>query len=269
MNVECKPWLHPSAPSGVEKLDYRSEVDGRNDWALAWPPLRGRTWVVHLHGHGSSGDQVFTRADIRDEWLAHYRMLGLGVMAPNLRENAWMCPEAVMDLHLLVGWIRRQYDVREFLFLSGSMGGTGNLIYAIRHPEDVHAVAALCPVTDIAAYHDWCGAHPDGVRDEIRLAIEAAYGGTPDQEPERYSAHNVTRHAAKLAMPVLLSHAVGDEVIPVQQSRALHACMAAAWNLHYVEIPGGDHDTPLHQSGMLDWVDRHVNRQSGARGTPQ
>jgi pimeloyl-ACP methyl ester carboxylesterase len=214
--------------------------------------------VVHLHGHGSSGDQIFTRQDIRDMWLAHYRSHGLGVLSPNLRGNAWMCPKAVEDLHLLLDWVRREYAVERFFFLSGSMGGTGNLIYAVRYPGDVAAVAALCPVTDIAAYHAWCGVHAGGVRDEIRLAIESAYGGRPDEVPDRYSAHSAVRHAQRLTMPLFFSHATGDETIPVEQSRGLHRCLSAARNATYVEIEGGNHDTPLHKSGVLEWLDRQL-----------
>ena len=258
-------WEHQGAPVGVDRLAYQSAVDGRRDWALAWrPPGAGATWVVHLHGHGSTGDQIFTRPDIRDQWLARYRALGLGVLSPNLRGNAWMCPEAVADLHALLVWVRREYGVRQFYLLSGSMGGTGNLIYAVRHPADVAAVAALCPVTDLVSYHAWCAAHAGGVRDEIRLAIEAAYGGRPDQVPERYAAHVVTAHAARLTMPVFVAHATGDDVIPVQQSRTLRDRLPNARNLTYVELAGGDHDTPLHQAGMLAWLERCVDRQQAS-----
>lgn len=52
MTVTSQPWLHPDAPSAVEKLTYTSPVDGREDWVLARRPAAGRAWVVHLHGSG-------------------------------------------------------------------------------------------------------------------------------------------------------------------------------------------------------------------------
>lgn len=258
MKHTVEEWLHRDGPSGVEKIVYDSAQDGVEDWALARRPRAGQAWVVHLHGHGSTGDQVYTRADIRDLWLSHYLRLGLGVLSPNLRGNAWMCPEAVADLHLLLDLVRRQYGGRTFYFVSGSMGGTGNLIYATAYPEDVSLVIALCPVTDIVSYHEWCCVHPGGVRDEIRSAIVSAYGGGPDQVPERYGGHIVTRHADRLTMPLLLSHATGDDIIPVEQSRRLQQCLASAPHMRYVEIEGGNHDSPLHGSGMLKWLDEHV-----------
>ena len=169
-----------------------------------------------------------------------------------------MCPEAARDLHRLMGWTREAYGARRFYFASGSMGGTGNLIYAALYPRDVAAVVALCPVTGIVDYHEWCRAHPGGVRDEIRMAIEAAYGGAPDQVPDRYAKHTVTQHADRLTMPLFLAHATGDQTIPVAQSRELMRCLEdSAW-VHYMEIAGGNHDTPLREQGMLDWLERVV-----------
>jgi pimeloyl-ACP methyl ester carboxylesterase len=240
----------------VRKFTYKSVIDGREDWALAERPSLGEDWVVCLHGHGSSGDQIYTRTDIRDHWLSYYRKIGLGVLSPNLRGNAWMCPEAVTDLHYLLDLIRKEYTARKFCFISGSMGATGNLIYATIHPEDVAAVAALGFVSNIVSYHKWCCDYPDKIRDEIRVAVESAYGGRPEHVFERYGAHIVTQHADKLTMPVLLSHGSADKVIPVEQARELRQCLSGAPNVTYIEIEGGGHDAPLFACGMPEWFDR-------------
>lgn len=261
MKFVTQMWYHPDAQGRVEKLIYRSDKDKSEDWALVRRPDRGNTWVVHLHGHGSTGDQIYTRADLRDLWLSRYLQLGLGVLSPNLRGNVWMCPEAVADLHRLLEVVRKEYGAREFCFVSGSMGGTGNLIYAISHPEDVALVVALCAVTDLASYYEWCCVHPGGTRDEIREAIELAYGGSPDQVPDKYKAHSVIRHSCRLTMPLMLSHAQGDDVIPVEQSQRLYQRLSPADNVTYVEIEGGNHDTPLHGNAMLQWLEKHIQRE--------
>ena len=49
----------PNVRSGVVRVEYVSGVDGVRDWALLWPPTAGNAWAVHLHGHGSHGDQYF------------------------------------------------------------------------------------------------------------------------------------------------------------------------------------------------------------------
>ncbi|HEY3415903.1 MAG TPA: alpha/beta fold hydrolase [Armatimonadota bacterium] len=253
LDVQVSPWEHPMSFPGVEHLRYGIDGGAGEDWALAWPGERS-TWVVHLHGHGSTGDQLFTRRDVRELWLSRYRAAGLGVLALNLRGNAWMCPAAVEDLRRLLAWVREAYGAREFYLLSGSMGGTSNLIYAALHPEDVAAVMALCPATDVGSYATWLREHPGGVRDDILAAIVAAYGGTPAEQPARYAAHSALRLAERLTMPLLLSHGDADDLIPIEQSRQLAAALGNASNLTYVEIPGGGHDAPLNHEATLAWM---------------
>jgi pimeloyl-ACP methyl ester carboxylesterase len=258
MEIVVETRHEPHLPEGISHLCYQSQVDGQADWALALPGRPDAPWVVALHGHGSTGDQLFTRPDIRDQWLAHYLHRGLGILSPNLRGNAWMCPAAAADLHALIGWLRRTHEARRLLFLSGSMGGTANLIYAVLHPEEVSAVAALCPAVDLAAYWQWCQVHGDGVAVEIAVAIEQAYGGTPDQIPESYAAHGVLARAEVLTMPLLLAHGAADTLIPVEQSRALANRLHGRPGFVYRELEGGDHDAPLHQAGLLAWLDEQL-----------
>ena len=160
----------------IDRWEYESPVGGLSDWALL---RNGREdndlWVVVLHGHGAAGDQLFTRDDLkpRERQIAE---LGLGLLCPNLRGNAWMSPAAVDDLHFLLNRVRERRGARRFVFCSGSMGGTGNLIYAIRHPEDVAGVVALCPATDIGSYYAWAAARGD---ETVIAAIREAF----DYEP--------------------------------------------------------------------------------------
>lgn len=232
-------------PPGVLRLDYESGTLA--DWALLWPPdsrSEGK-WFVVIHGHGSTGDQLYTRPDIRDLWLTAFRRTGAGILTPNLRGNAWMCPEAISDLHGLLALVRERYGARRFYLASGSMGGTSNLIYAAAHPEDTAGVVALCPATDLASYYAWCRHRNTGVLREIADAIEAAYRGNADRAGVGYAASSALRHARRLTMPVFMAHGTNDDTIPVSQSRRLVGAMADSSNLVYQEIAGGDHDSPL------------------------
>ena len=80
-----------------EKISYASSADGLEDWYMFCNAGRGTDCFVYLHGHGSTGDQLFTRQDIRVN-LPLIEQKNLSIIAPNLRGNAWMCPAAVADL---------------------------------------------------------------------------------------------------------------------------------------------------------------------------
>lgn len=243
------------------KLTYKSPFDGQEDWALA-EPGQGGTWVIVLHGHGSTGTQIFTRTDIAEMWLPLMREKGLGILSPNLRGNAWMCQAAIADLRHLLAIVKKKYPVRRFILASGSMGGTGALIYAVRHPEDIAGVCALCPATDIGRYHGF--AKENGPRiavlAEIAAAIENAYGGTPATAPASYAANSATAHAARLAMPVYLCHGNADVIIPVEESRTLASELKKLGRkCEYVELKNGHHDSPIPEClPGIDWVLRNV-----------
>ncbi|MCX5642586.1 MAG: hypothetical protein NTY10_05080 [Candidatus Omnitrophica bacterium] len=261
MKIEkVAPAQDKDIPNGVLRLDYRSGYDGLLDWTLLWPPDQGETWIICIHGHGeSSSDQLYKRIDLRDFWLPKFRSYGAGIVTPNLRGNAWMSPAAAFDVHELLDFLRAEYGARRFVFASGSMGGTSNLIYAVLYPEDAAIVLALCPATDLSSYHAWCRERNTGVLKEIADAIEISYGGLPGKVPEIYEKHSAVRRANRLTMPVYIAHGCRDEIIPVSQSRLLVGEMANARHLVYVEIPGGGHDAPLNMTAAFDWLAQKIS----------
>jgi pimeloyl-ACP methyl ester carboxylesterase len=252
--LDVTPASGPAFPAGVRRVEYASGQDGLRDWALLWPQGSSRLWAVVLHGHGSHGDQLYTREDVRRAWLAPLQAMGLGLLTPNLRDNSWMNPAAAADLHALIEWLRAEWKGERFVFLSGSMGGTGNLIYSMLHPEDSAATVALGAVGDVAAYHAWCMANPLPILREIGQAIESAYGGPPDGAAAAYRSHDVLRHAGNLTMPLFLSHGEGDQLMPVSQARSLAAALAGSAAFRYREVPKGDHDSPLFLTEPTAWL---------------
>jgi len=246
---------HPAPDETVLRLDYESGVDGISDWALLRPGgAARRTCAVVLHGHGSHGDQLYTRRDVRESWLRFYAGHGVTILTPNLRDNAWMSPAAAADLHALIGWVRENHGIDRFIFQSGSMGATGNVIYATLHPEDVSACAALGFVSDLASYHAWCRGRNQGVIKEICDAIEAGYGGTPAAQPELYARHSPALNADCFAAPLFLAHGADDALMPVDQARRLAAALETRKkDFVYREVPG-NHDSPCFLPEALEWV---------------
>ncbi|MBN2451694.1 MAG: prolyl oligopeptidase family serine peptidase [Lentisphaeria bacterium] len=252
------PVTTPGFPEGVQRIEYRSAADGHRDWALCLPPASGGLWVVKIHGHGSHGDQLFTRPDIRQSWLPLFTKHGLGILSPNLRDNAWMSPAAARDLQGLLAHVRQRCKAQRFILASGSMGGTSNLIYAVLHPEDVAGVVALCPATDLTTYHAWCRHRNEGTLKAIADAIETAYGGPPGTagpQAESYTSHSAVQNVARLTMPTYIVHGTRDPLIPVSQPRRLMAAVGKAAHVVYVEIPDGHHDAPLSlMRPALEWI---------------
>jgi pimeloyl-ACP methyl ester carboxylesterase len=214
-------------------------------------------WVVVLHGHGSNASQLFRREDIKTLWLPALDRMGTGILAPNLRGNAWMNPEAVEDLHHLLQCIRQEYGVQRFYLMGGSMGGTGALIYAVLHPEDVSAVWAGCPATDLETYLLWLEGKT-GILGEIRETIRRVYGSFGNPLADALQRHSVAQHVDRLTMPVFVQHGSADGTIPVEQFRQLAATIARRGNFRMEEMPGGDHEAPIRQTAHLAWLLRQV-----------
>ena len=241
-------------PPGLRRLEYQSGVDGMADWALIQPPARETRWIVCIHGHGSSGDQLWT-SPLTRPWLPVFKKVGSGILSPHLRGNSWMGPAVAADLHWLLNVVRAEYGATHFDFVSGSMGGTSNLIYAGLHPADTASVVALCPATDLATYTHWCRQNPTPILTEIADAIEISYGGTPATKLGVFTAHSPLTNARQFTMPVYLAHGAADAIIPVSQSRQLASVLAGTSVFRYEEIPGGDHDAPIPAAARaLDWV---------------
>jgi pimeloyl-ACP methyl ester carboxylesterase len=258
-----EPLAHPF-PEGVVRWTYESGLDGNRDKALIFPGAIP-VWIVVIHGHGSHEDQLYTRPDIRAHWLPALRETGAGILTPNLRDNAWMSPAATQDLHDLLDAVRSLYGATHFLFFSGSMGGSANLYYALQHPEDVTALAALGAAPDPARYAAWCRTFPEqSIQRQIGTAIETAYGGPSEANPLPYADRAAGARAFRLTMPVYLSHGSRDSLMPVEESRLLAHALRNQPAFRYQEIQEGNHDSPLFQPAPLLWM-RSILRGLGKR----
>jgi len=228
--------------SGHGVMDFEkiacARADGAPDWAMYHHEGEGKDCVVLLHGHGSTGMQPLVRKDLKP-WLEILGKNRLNVLSPDLRGNAWMCPAAAADLAELIRKGKKEYGWKRVFLISGSMGGTGALIFGILHPELTDGIGALGAATDLARYARWCAAQPLPVHGAIREAIEAHYSEAD------YPRHSVCRNAGLLTMPLFFAHGGADGIIPVSEARALRDLLGGKARFRYTEIPGGDHDSPL------------------------
>ena len=245
-DVVTAPMSGAEFPDGTLKMEYSSSFgDSFRDWALLLPPKNSDIWVTYLHGSLSHADQVFTRQDIRAQILPRIQRNGWGLLAPNLRNNPRMAPSAVHDLHELIGYLRREFSLKRNYLNGGSMGGTGGIIFCMMHPEDVDKAFLMGASPDIISYYRWIEQDPRPIFAALRLDMVNAWGGTPETVPEVYDRQCVLRHPARLKVPLFLSHAADDNMIPVRYARELAAKKAGDPDFIYHELPSGGHDAPL------------------------
>jgi len=232
-------------PQGTVRLSYASGVDGREDWTLFRPGDPSKPVLVYLHGSFSTGDQLFTRQDIRDHFLPVFLREGLGLLTPNLRGTTYMCPKTVVDTADLLDEVERRFAPRAgFLFLGGSGGASSAQVFALRHPERARGLIAL-GACDLVDRLNFARQSDQPVLQDLARAIITAYGGTPEKIPEVYEAHSVIAHADRLTMPFLLASGECDALIPVDKVREEAAALQHQPRFTYWEVKGGDHDAPL------------------------
>ena len=254
-------------PAELKRVRYKSGVDGMDDWAMVLPPPNnGTKWLVCIHGHGSLGDQLYTRKDIRDWYLPRFQERGYGILTPTLRGNAWMAPSAVEDLDGLLDFLRGEYKAEKFYFFGGSMGGTANFTYACVRPQNVAGFVSNGAATDLVSYVSFCrkGQAAIPVLKDIADAIERNYNGDTSLMRAHSALYNWQALKGKR---IFYTQGSFDQLMPVADARRLAGAMAEERGFAYVEVPGGDHDSPLsigftENSSIFkpfDWIDGTTN----------
>ena len=238
-------------PRGTVRILYRSAVDRQEDWALFSPGDPAKNTVVYLHGSFSSGDQIFTRKDIRAFWLSRILAGHHPLLSINMRGTSYMSPAATRDFTDLLDDCRREYRLGKVILLGGSGGASSAMAYACVHPERVDGVIAM-GMCDIVARLDFARASKLPVLKKLAAAVFAAYGCTPEEAPDVYRARSVLAQKNKLTMPIVLTMGEKDALIPVVETRKVAAALKDKPFFRYREIPGGNHDSALWVNIDLD-----------------
>ena len=234
-------------PEGTVKITYQSAVDGNEDWALFRPGDPAKNTVVYLHGSFSSGDQIFTRKDVRAFWLSRILAGHHPLLSVNMRGTSYMSPPATRDFTDLLDDCRRVYRLGKVVLLGGSGGASSAMAYACLHPERIDGVIAM-GMCDIFARLDFARKSELPVLQNLAKTVFAAYGGTTEEKPELYRERSALIHADRLTMPIVLTIGEKDALIPVTETRKIAAALKGNPQFRYIEIPGGNHDSAL-------WVD--------------
>jgi uncharacterized protein len=220
---------------------------------LAWArfePTRGREpvgGVVILHGAGSRKESHFDFARV----CAGAGMAALAFDARGHGESERpMDGRAVDDVARMADVLRSRGGVDRVALRGSSMGGY--LALAGAREARAGAVVAICPAPAI------------GLATAVR-AGRFPFPADRDAVVATLKANDETAAIRDLdarGVPVLLMHAEGDEVLPADLSRALHA---AAPSSKLVVVPGGHHRSVQHDAELQGESARFMARALTAR----
>jgi pimeloyl-ACP methyl ester carboxylesterase len=211
--------LHTEPPADIGVRDGLS-------YALFVPDGRPSGGVVVLHGAGSQKENHY-------DFARECRAAGLAAVAFDQRghgeSDGALDGRAIEDVATIASVLP---DGAPLALRGSSMGGW--LALAAGAALDAAAVVAICPASSEQLAR--------GLSDR-RFAFRADEGtlGT------LLAATDLPAAAAGLGDRLLLMHAEGDEDVPVEHSRALHA---AAPESRIEVVPGGDHRSVQHDPEM-------------------
>jgi pimeloyl-ACP methyl ester carboxylesterase len=216
-------------------------VDGLS-FALFLPASEPLAAVVVLHGANSCKESHFDFARAcRADGLAavSFDMRGHGESEGALDERA------LADVATVAALARDRTGIDAVALRGSSMGGYLALVAA--GEAAARAVVAICPASAAGLAR--------GLRDD-RFEFRA----DPDGLGAVLARHDELRAAERLQVPLLLLHAEGDEVVPVEHSRALHVAAAGS---RLVALPGGHHRSVQHDPELQALTIRFVRGAVG------
>ena len=179
--------------------------------------------VVILHGAGSAKESHF-------DYARQARALGFAAIAFDLRGHGESGGALDGDVERDVLAITRLLPDGPVALRGSSLGGY--LALAVAQAVEAAAVVAIC------------AASTEGLRRGVR---NGTLGGRIDAPSfDGYlRAHDVTAAVAALSVPLLLLHAEGDEIVPVEHSHALLAASGSPTR-RLIAVPGGHHRSLQH-----------------------
>jgi acetyl esterase/lipase len=237
--VEQVNVAYPTPAGSAERLNVYSPA-GR-------PPSGGWPVIVAIHG---GGWRRLDKTGYGDRIARAFVPNGYVVVAPNYLLSApgrptW--PSNLNDVRAAVGWVRSSaamlgINPDQVAAMGESAGGNlAELLGTDPGPPglggistQVQAVIAFSAPADLASLYSqslWAG-----------RAAAQFLGGTPQQVPQAYAAASPIDHVRPGDPPMLLVHGLQDPLVPVDQSQAMAAALAAAGVTDQLILVHGGHD---------------------------
>lgn len=240
-----------------ERFTFNCTADGsRWPYLLQAPQGEPEAILINLHGHYSDEWQGMTEGIYGDAFgilRRECRQRNLAYVCVWYGGNSWMGPLAEAGMVDLIAALRERWAKPPLYLMGGSMGGSSTLIFAVRQPQLLSGVIALCPAADIDAYHAWClrNGRENATLKNISDAVRIHYSVDGADLTEQLRLRSALQNAERLTMPVYLRHGDADALIPIEWTRQLaEKLRGLGRQVTYEELPGGGHDAPIYG---IDW----------------
>jgi acetyl esterase/lipase len=206
--------------------------------------------VVYIHG---GGWQYGSKAEGEDMLgaLARQGYLGFSVDYRLSQEVVW--PGQLHDCKAALRWVRANAaryggDPARIGLMGASAGGQLAAMLGLT-PGDTTLSGSLSPAgadEPVQAVCDWFGpadlTSDTALGEQLLPLVSGLLGGPPSMWPEKALQASPLSHVDAGDPPFLIIHGDADDVVPVEQSRALSAALKAAGvSCDYIEVPGGGH----------------------------
>ncbi len=232
--------VEPVLPSDISVSDGLS-------YAL-WLPADGavKGGVVILHGAGSCKESHY-------DFARALLPVGLASISFDQRghgdSDGPMDERALDDVAGMARLLRARAGIDAVALRGSSMGGY--MALAAASASDARAVVAICP------------ASAGGLRRALR-SDERRFDADVEAVDAVLDANDLDQIVPALELPVLLLHANGDEVVPVEHSRELANGLRAERS-RLIEVPGGHHRSVQHDAELQAVSIRFLEQALGLR----
>ena len=233
-------------------LAMPAEVSTRDGLAYSlWLPEGATAGVVILHGAGSAKES-------HHDYARAAHAVGLAAVAFDQRghgdSDGPMDGRAIEDVAAMAGLLRSKLGSAEapVALRGSSMGGYMAILAAPAVRAD--AIVAICP------------ASAEGLRRGVQAGT-LRFDVDAEAMDAFLAAHDLHTAVETLQAPLLLLHAEGDEVVPVQHSRELAARVGSGGS-RLIVLPGGHHRSIQHDEELQAVSLRFIAKALRARSAP-